>query len=38
MALTSKIAPYDSRWRALFSAEKDRIAGSFGVELTGFIT
>ncbi|WP_312808484.1 GrpB family protein [Agrobacterium cavarae] len=35
MALTSKIAPYDSRWRALFSAEKDRIAPSFGVELNG---
>jgi GrpB-like predicted nucleotidyltransferase (UPF0157 family) len=35
MALTSKIAPYDGRWRALYSAEKDQITSSFGVELDG---
>ena len=33
MALTSKIAPYDSRWLDQFSTEKDRIGKSFGAEL-----
>ena len=33
MALTSKITPYDNRWPALFSAEKDRVATSFSIEL-----
>jgi GrpB-like predicted nucleotidyltransferase (UPF0157 family) len=33
MALTSKIAPYDSRWPARFFIEKERVAKSFGTEL-----
>jgi GrpB-like predicted nucleotidyltransferase (UPF0157 family) len=33
MALTSKIAPYDSRWPARFFVEKERVAKSFGTEL-----
>ena len=33
MALTSKIAPYDSRWPDQFSTEKDGVAKGFGAEL-----
>lgn len=33
MALTSKIAPYDSQWPVQFFMEKERVAKSFGAEL-----